>query len=91
MPYVQPAVPGTTLGREASFLKYDNDDSFSKEPHIGGDIIDSNVTEGLMFLPPVESKVTAYQAKSKVTACNAMRVTHSARNNIREGGAILEV
>jgi hypothetical protein len=35
-----------------------------------------------MSLPPVESKVTA---------CNAMRATHSARNNIREGGAILEV
>jgi hypothetical protein len=72
-------------------LKYDNDDNFSKESRIGGDIIDSNVTEGLMSLPPVESKVTAYHAKSKVTACNAMRATRSARNNIREGGAILEV
>jgi hypothetical protein len=56
-------VPGTTLGREVPFLKYDNDDNFSKESHIGGDIIDSNITEGLMSLPPVESKVTAYHAK----------------------------
>jgi hypothetical protein len=54
-------------------------------------IIDSNVTEGIPSLHPVESKVTAYHAKSKVTACNAMRATRSARNNIREGGAILEV
>jgi hypothetical protein len=38
----------TTLGREAPFLKYDNDDNFSKESRIGGDIIDSNVTEGLI-------------------------------------------
>jgi hypothetical protein len=84
-------VPGTTLGREAPFLKYDNNDIFSKESRIGGDIIDSNVTEGLTPLPLVESRVTAYHAKSKVTACNDMRATHSARNNIREGGAILEV
>jgi hypothetical protein len=72
-------------------LKYDNDDNFSKESCIGGDIIDSNVTEGLMSLPPVESKVTAYHTKSKVTACNAMRATHSAGNKMREGGTILEV
>jgi hypothetical protein len=70
---------------------YNNDDNFSKESSIGGDIINTNVTEGLTSLPPVESKVMAYHAKSKVTACNAMRATHSARNNIREGGAILEV
>jgi hypothetical protein len=44
-------------------LKYDNGDNFSKEFRIGGVIIDSNVTEGLMSLPPVESKVTAYHAK----------------------------
>jgi hypothetical protein len=44
-----------------------------------------------MSLPPVESKVTAYHAKSKVTACIAMHAPRSARNNIREGGAILEV
>jgi hypothetical protein len=62
-PFVQPAVPGTSLGREVPFLKYDNDDNFSNESYIGGDIIDSNFTEGLMSLPPVESKVTAYHAK----------------------------
>jgi hypothetical protein len=28
---MQPAVPGTTLGREAPFLKYDNNNKFSKE------------------------------------------------------------
>jgi hypothetical protein len=80
-----------TEGREAPFLKYDNDDNFSKGSHIGGDIIDSSITEGLMSLPPVESKVTVDHVKSKVTACNAMCATHSARNNIREGGSILEV
>jgi hypothetical protein len=84
-------VPGTTLGREAPFLKYNNNDNYSKECHIGGDIMDSNITEGLTSLHPVESKVTAYHAKSKVTACNAMRATRSARNDIREGGTILEV
>jgi hypothetical protein len=91
MPCVQPAAPGTTLGREVPFWKYDNDDSFYKESCIGGDIIDSNITEGLMSLLPVESKVTAYHAKSKVMACNAMPATYSARNDIREGDAILEV
>jgi hypothetical protein len=44
---MHPAVPGTTLGREAPFLKYDNNDNFSKESCIGGDIINSNVTEGM--------------------------------------------
>jgi hypothetical protein len=72
-------------------LKYDNNDNFSKKSHIGGDIIDSNITEGLTSLPPVESKVTVYHAKSKVTACNAIRATRSPRNTISEGGAILEV
>jgi hypothetical protein len=42
----------------------------------------SNVTEGVPSLPPVESKVTAYQPKSKVAARNAMRAPRSARNNI---------
>jgi hypothetical protein len=52
---------------------------------------DSNITEGVPSLPPVESKVTAYQPKSKVTASNAMHAPRSARNNIKEGGSILEV
>jgi hypothetical protein len=69
----------------------DDDDDFSKECHIGGNIIESNVTEGLTSLPPVESRVMAYHAESKVTACKAMRATRSARNDIREGRAILEV
>jgi hypothetical protein len=56
-----------------------------------GGSINSNVTEGIPLLCPVESKVTAYQAKSKVTARNAMRAPCSARNNIKEGGSILEV
>jgi hypothetical protein len=69
----------------------DNDDLYA-ECHTPGNIINSNVTEGVPSLPPVESKVTAYHAKSKVTAHNAMRATRSARKkNIREGGAILEV
>jgi hypothetical protein len=54
-------------------------------------IIDSNITEGIPSFPPVESKVMAYHPKSKVMACNAMRATRSAKNDIREGGAILEV
>jgi hypothetical protein len=61
-------------------LKYDNNDNFSKESRIGGDIIDSNVTEGLTSLPPVESRPTPYHAKSKVTACNAMHVFCGNRN-----------
>jgi hypothetical protein len=65
--------------------------NFYAECHTPGNIINSNVTEGIPSLPPVESKVTAYQAKSKVTACNAMRAPRSARNNITEGGSILEV
>jgi hypothetical protein len=60
-----------------------NDDNFAKDCSIvGGNIIESNITEGLTPLPPVESKVTA---------CHAMCGTRSARNNIMEGGAILEV
>jgi hypothetical protein len=54
-------------------------------------IIDSNATEGIRSLPPVESMVTAYHAESKVTACHAMRGTRSSRDNIREGDTILEV
>jgi hypothetical protein len=72
---MQPTVPGIILGREAPFLKYNNNNNFSKESSIGGDTIDSNVTEGLTSLPPVESRVTAYHAKSKVMACNPMRAT----------------
>jgi hypothetical protein len=61
----------------------DNDDNdFSKECCIGADIIKSYVTKGIPPLPPVQSRVTA---------CHAMRGTHSARNDIREEGAILEV
>jgi hypothetical protein len=48
----------------------------------------SNVTEGVPSFPPVESKVTAYQPKSKVTDCYAMRAPRSARNNIKEGGSV---
>jgi hypothetical protein len=48
----------------------------------------SNITEGVLSLPPVESKVTAYQPKSKVTNRYAMRAPCSARNNIKEGGSI---
>jgi hypothetical protein len=50
----------------------------------------SNVTEGVPSLPPVESKVLAYQPKSKVTDRYAMRAPGSTRNNIKEGGSILE-
>jgi hypothetical protein len=56
-----------------------------------GGSVNSNVTEGVPSLPPVESKVMAYQPKSKVTGRNAMRAPHSARNNIKEGGSILKV
>jgi ferredoxin len=69
----------------------DNNKDLYAECHTPDNIINSNITEGVPSLPPVESKVTAYQAKSKVTACNAMRLTCSARNDIREGGSILEV
>jgi hypothetical protein len=51
-------------------------------------INNSNIAEGVPSLPPVESKVTAYQPKSKVTARNDMRAPRSARNNIKEGGSI---
>jgi hypothetical protein len=58
-------------------------------------IIDSNVIEGILSLPSVETMVTAYQvayhAESKVMACHAMRGTHSSGDNIREGDTILEV
>jgi hypothetical protein len=56
-----------------------------------GGSVNSNVTEGVLSLPPVESKVTAYKPKSKVTDCYAMRAPCSARNNINDGGIILEV
>jgi hypothetical protein len=69
----------------------DDDKDFSAECHMQGDIIESNITEGIPSLPPVESMVTAYHAKSKVTACHAMRGTRSSGDDIREGDAILEV
>ena len=51
-----------------------------------------NVTEGVPSLPPVESQDTAYEPKSKVTDRYANRhVPGHARNNIKEGGSILEV
>jgi hypothetical protein len=80
-----PAVPGTILRKGGAILEAamdDADNNFSKECCIGGDIIESNATEGLTYLPPVESKVTA---------CHAMHGTRSSGNNIREGGTILEV
>jgi hypothetical protein len=33
----------------------DDNKDFSAECHMWGNIIDSNVTEGIPFLPPVES------------------------------------
>jgi hypothetical protein len=47
-----------------------------------GNIIESNVTERILSLPPVESKVMA---------CHAMCGSNSTGNDTREGGAILEV
>jgi hypothetical protein len=47
---------------------------------------DSNVTKRVPSLPPVESKVTAYQPKSKVTDRYAMHVPRSARN--KDGGSV---
>jgi hypothetical protein len=51
-------------------------------------INDSKVTKGVPSLPPVESKVTADQPKSKVTDCYAIRAPRSARKNIKDGGSI---
>jgi hypothetical protein len=51
-------------------------------------INNSNITEGVPSLAPVESKVMAYQPKSKVTDRYAMRAPRSARNNIKEGGSV---
>ena len=51
-----------------------------------------NVTEGVLpSLPPVDSQDTAYEPKSKVTDCYAMRAPGRTRSNIKEGGIILEV
>jgi ferredoxin len=69
----------------------DNNKDLYVECRTRGDILNSNVTEGILSFPPVESMVTAYHAESNVTACNAMRGTRSSGNNIREGDAILEV
>jgi hypothetical protein len=52
-----------------------------------------NVTEGeLPSLPPVDSQDTAYEPKSKVTDRYATRhAPGRTRNNVKEGGIILEV
>jgi hypothetical protein len=44
-------------------------------------VIESNITEGLPSVPPVESKVMA---------CHAMHGSGTAGNDIREGDTILE-
>jgi hypothetical protein len=49
---------------------------------------DSNVTKGVPSLPPVESKVMAYQPKSMVTDHYAMRAPRSTRNNIKDRGSV---
>jgi hypothetical protein len=69
----------------------DNDEDLYAECCTWGDIMDSNVTEGMPSFPPVESMVTAYHAESKVRACHAMRETHSSGDNISEEEPILEV
>jgi hypothetical protein len=46
-----------------------------------------NVTEGVLSLPPVESKDTAYEPKSKVTDRYAMRAPGCTRSNVKEGGS----
>jgi hypothetical protein len=47
-----------------------------------------NVTEGVPSLPPVESKDTAYEPKSKVTDRYAMRAPGRTRSNVKEGGSV---
>jgi hypothetical protein len=76
--------------KEGRSLKNDsvNDSNVTEGVPSNDSVNDSNVAEGVPSLPPVESKVTAYQAKSKVTARNAMRAPRSARNNIKEGGSV---
>jgi hypothetical protein len=54
----------------------------------GGSINDSNVTEGVPSLPPVESQDTAYEPKSKVTNRYTMHAPGRARNNVKEGGSV---
>jgi len=57
-----------------------------------GESVDSNDTEGVPSLPLVDSQDTAYEPKSKVTDRYANRhAPGHARNNIKEGGIILEV
>jgi hypothetical protein len=61
-PCVGPAVRGRTLRKGGTILEVamdDDDNEFFKECCIGGNIIESNATEGLLSLPRVESKVTA--------------------------------
>jgi hypothetical protein len=53
--------------------------------------IDGKITEGIPSLSPIEFMVTANHAESKVTACHAMRGTHSSGDNIREEDTMLEV
>jgi hypothetical protein len=48
----------------------------------------SNVTEGVPSLPPVESQDTAYEPKSKVTDCYAMRAPGRTRSNVKEEGSV---
>jgi hypothetical protein len=66
-------------------VSMDDDEDFSAECCMQGNIIDSNITEGIPSLPPVESMVTAYHAKSKVMACHTMHGTRSSGDDIREG------
>ena len=57
-----------------------------------GGSVDSNDTEGVPSLPPVDSQDTAYEPKSKVTDRYANRhVPGRTRSNVKEGGSILEV
>jgi ferredoxin len=86
------AMPGTRSSgdniREGDItleVAVDHGEDLYAECRMWGDIMNSNVTEGIPSFPPVESMVTAYHAESKVTACHAMRGTHSSKNNIKEG------
>jgi hypothetical protein len=47
-----------------------------------------NVTEGVPSLPPVESKDTAHEPKSKVTNRYAMHAPGRTRSNVKEGGSV---
>jgi predicted small secreted protein len=74
-----------TIREGGAILKVamDDDDNLSSKFHMRSNIVESNVTEGLPSLPPVESKVMD---------CHAMRGSGSTGSDtIKEGGAILEV